>query len=940
MCLRSPCICIVVSSLLLAAGPSWAVDIVVDNTDSGFSVVSGSWSTRTSGSNWYGTNYRRANTATSANAVVQWQPTLPSAGDYQVFVWYPSGDGTHITDARYTVYYNGGNQTFSVNQQTNTGQWVLLGTFNFPAGSTSNGRVRLSNQSATSGARVFADAVRFYRPDGPPQPEFRGFWADVFHIGMQNAAQIDQMIDLAVQGNYNAIVAQVLAYHDTEVGSHGAYWKSNIVPRSIYVTESFDPLGYLVQKARDRGLEVHCWLVAFRVSSVWPPVGNPFLAGHPEWLKVPRANMGTVAPVGSYYEFDPGSPDVQDYLASIVRELLANYEIDGIHWDYIRYTARDSGYPADTSYANSSLKRFQRIYGRTDVPAATGDAQWDDFRRRTVTEVVRRMTWEIPLVTSNPRQPVRYSSAVVTWYPCNTNFHNTRPYYEVFSDWEDWQSKGYLDSPILMAYFDEDGSYKQTYRDWVNNSVNLWRYGRQMIIGPGINMNSFANSINQMQYARNAGADGLCTYSYNSTCDTGATWSNWYSQVAANLFTSPVPVPTMPWRDPATATEGVLYGRVTLNGQPVDDATVQVGSLDAIKTDAGGYYVVCKIPAASGGTTYTVTASSGTMNTSGSATIFPAQVERLDFSLGPPVITQHPGNQSVCPGGSTSFTVVATGSAPISYRWRKNGVDLNNGGHYSGVTTATLTISNADGADVADYSCRVTNGSGSATSNAAHLTLRPATVITTQPQPQNVCPGTSATFTVAATGEGTVTYQWRKNGADLANGGHYAGVTTPTLTVSNASSADAGSYTCVVTAGCGSVTSNSAALTLGPDSDGDGWGDACDNCPNVPNSTQADADGDGKGDACDACPGTISGAPVDAQGCPPLVPGDFDRDGDVDADDFDLFQSCFAGPGVPVESSCETKKLDADDDIDQDDFGIFQRCLSGPNILGNPDCAG
>ena len=69
---------------------------------------------------------------------------------------------------------------------------------------------------------------------GPVEPEFRAFWADVFHYGLQDAAQIDEMIAWAVAGNYNAIIPEVLAYHDAEFGSHGAYWQSDIVTRSTY----------------------------------------------------------------------------------------------------------------------------------------------------------------------------------------------------------------------------------------------------------------------------------------------------------------------------------------------------------------------------------------------------------------------------------------------------------------------------------------------------------------------------------------------------------------------------------------------------------------------------------------------------------------------------------------------------------------------------------
>ena len=94
-----------------------------------------------------------------------------------------------------------------------------------------------------------------------------------------------------------------------------------------------------------------------------------------------------------------------------------------------------------------------------------------------------------------------------------------------------------------------------------------------------------------------------------------------------------------------------------------------------------------------------------------------------------PAITQHPSNQSVSTGGTANFSVTATGTTPLSYQWQKNSSNVTNGGHYSGCTTATLTISNADSNDAANYRCVVTNSCGSATSNQATLTVTTATTI-------------------------------------------------------------------------------------------------------------------------------------------------------------------------------------------------------------------
>ena len=100
-----------------------------------------------------------------------------------------------------------------------------------------------------------------------------------------------------------------------------------------------------------------------------------------------------------------------------------------------------------------------------------------------------------------------------------------------------------------------------------------------------------------------------------------------------------------------------------------------------------------------------------------------------------------------------------------------------------------------------------------------------------------------------------------------------------------------------------------------------------------------DSDADGVPDAQDLCSGTVTGALVDAQGCPPSIPGDFNHNGAVDAEDLMHLKTCTLGPAVPqLVPECANARLDADDDVDQDDFGIFQRCWSG-TAPGAPACA-
>ncbi len=473
---------------------------------------------------------------------------------------------------------------------------------------------------------------------------FRALWADAFHVGFKSTAQIDALVARAVAGKYNAIIPEVLAYHDTAGGGHGAYWNSSLVPKATDISGGIDPLAYLVEKAHDAGIEVHCWLVAYRVSTSWPPAGNSLLASQSEWLMVPSGSMGSVEKVDGKYTLDPGCPAVQEHLVAIVRELATNYAIDGIHWDYIRYTSTDAGYPAVASYRQSGLRRFQRITGRTDVPDASGDTEWDDFRRRTINELVARVRAELPLITTNPRQPLRHTAALICSGDAPSLFTSSGAY-RLFQNWEHWMAQGWLDAACPMNYKREVVSRQATwYRNWVNSAV-AWRHGRHVFCGQANHLNTMQSSATQLQYCLDAGANGTVNYSYAVTVDsnedgTGETDWSWYSHIGSTLFALPVPTPSMPWRDPALAADGVLFGRVVdaTTGEPIDNATVmRPGSAYTAQTDGNGYYVIAQMPAVASGTVYPVYANNGTgyIASRRDIRVLPGVVTREDFAISP-----------------------------------------------------------------------------------------------------------------------------------------------------------------------------------------------------------------------------------------------------------------------------------------------------------------
>ncbi len=177
-------------------------------------------------------------------------------------------------------------------------------------------------------------------------------------------------------------------------------------------------------------------------------------------------------------------------------------------------------------------------------------------------------------------------------------------------------------------------------------------------------------------------------------------------------------------------------------------------------------------------------------------------------------ITEHPVDQSPACGESAIFTVEASSNCPlITYQWQKDGLNLSDDGHYSGITTDTLIVSDVAGPDAGWYRCVVSDISDSLISDEAELGFPRTVSITGHPIDQTVLQGDTATFNVYASSEEPLTYQWQKDEADLSDGGHYSGAATSTLVVSNVDASDAGGYRCVVSVSCDYVFSNPAALT-------------------------------------------------------------------------------------------------------------------------------
>lgn len=192
-----------------------------------------------------------------------------------------------------------------------------------------------------------------------------------------------------------------------------------------------------------------------------------------------------------------------------------------------------------------------------------------------------------------------------------------------------------------------------------------------------------------------------------------------------------------------------------------------------------------------------------------------ATSSKAHLSLTDPLITSQPQSRTNNYGTTATFQVTATGTGPLKYRWSKTGVgNLSDGGNIIGSQSNQLAVTGVTLSDAGTYFVTVTNGlNTSVDSSTAELTVLDPFFVT---QPTNITAsaGANVAFHVAASGSGgPFTYQWRKGGNLLFDGGNVSGANTATLAISNISPADGTNYD-VVVIGATTITSTNVVLTV------------------------------------------------------------------------------------------------------------------------------
>ena len=384
---------------------------------------------------------------------------------------------------------------------------------------------------------------------GMPKREFRSAWvATVWCLDWpsqgagptKQMAEMDRLLDSLQANNFNAVNFQVRSMCD-------AMYRSSIEPWSSYLTGTrgqdpgFDPLQYVVEGCHKRGMECHAWVNPYRWST-----GTNWNTAYDQELK----NDGWLLTYGTTIILDPGQQRTIDRIVTVCRDIITNYDVDGILYDDYFYP---SGIPTDASAQD---------YGEWQASGTT--LSFGDWRRDNVNRMVRAVYDMI----QETRPEVRYgispagvaasSRSVADKYgvePCPTG--SDWQYNSIFSDplaWISSQSIDYISPQVYWPFGHSTNDYGKISGWWGKIAAH---FGRQVYISSSISgMTSSSTEVQYKEYAdevefnRTSSVDGnpgaifySCKYLYAINRNSLAHY------LKNTVFTRPALPPAMPWKE-------------------------------------------------------------------------------------------------------------------------------------------------------------------------------------------------------------------------------------------------------------------------------------------------------------------------------------------------------------------------------------------------------
>lgn len=277
-------------------------------------------------------------------------------------------------------------------------------------------------------------------------------WPSPARDAEEQKQQLTDRLDSLQKLHFNTVLFQVRIR-----GS--VLYRSSIEKMSPFVKTRmkdgnfFDPLAYAIEECHKRNMECHAWMVVYPLgsqNSFSIKKQKGFLAKNPEICKLYK---------GEWY-LDPGNPKTREYLLSIVREIVEGYDIDGIHFDYIRYPDENATFPDKATF---------KKYGNGESLA--------DWRRSNVTQFVKQAYDYV----KSTKPWVQMSSSPIGIFRSLTGKGNKWSGFEsVYQDTYNWLKLGVQDAVYPMMYYQDKNFYPYV-EDWMKNAN-----GRFIVSGLGI----------------------------------------------------------------------------------------------------------------------------------------------------------------------------------------------------------------------------------------------------------------------------------------------------------------------------------------------------------------------------------------------------------------------------------------------------------------------
>ncbi len=338
-------------------------------------------------------------------------------------------------------------------------------------------------------------------------------WPNLRLSEEEQKSELCEILDKLHTANFNTVFFQVRIRGDV-------FYKSAIEPMSPFAKHNFDPFTFAIEECHKRGLECHAWFVTF-------PVGTKKqVAAHGRNSIVKRKPDICKFYNGEWY-LDPGNPETHTYLSSLVEELTTNYNLDGIHFDYIRYPERAAKFPDQDTY-----KKY-------------GDGlKLSDWRRENINKLVSG----IYKLVKGIKPWVQVSSSPVGKYR-SLDYHKGgwTAYESVFQDACYWMQTGIHDALYPMMYYKDENFYPYL-TEWVKNSN-----GRIIVPGLGAYQMlpkqmdwSLQIITDQIDFIRENNVHGEA---YFRTKNITGNLKGIYTALTGKYYTHPAKLPHMHWLD-------------------------------------------------------------------------------------------------------------------------------------------------------------------------------------------------------------------------------------------------------------------------------------------------------------------------------------------------------------------------------------------------------